>query len=681
MSNPAPLVSVIVPLLEWNRYVQKTLASLAEQTYRHLDIVLVASEGVSVESPWPLHTVNSRKISDLLNEGLKLVKGDYITFLTSPDLYHPERVQRCVDRLLAEKAEFLFTKVQPLDPMGNALPWEDGFWRWKQCYEFNLDMETTIGFNLLRENVTVAVGNLFVSKKVAERVSFRDLFYYAYDFALRALLIAEPVFFKEELYFYRVLEGDKSYALALNDEIRTLHMDYLIQILQPPENKMAPCHHYWPIGFAHFRNQLKIDASFLQMLEELAPVPKPVAKIAEKKNYGRKISILVHDLSLTGIPRVAADLALALKREGFAPNIIAFKDGPLKAFFHTQGMPVSVIPFPFEKGRRLKTVCFFLALVWTVFRKCHKTTLGIGSLVWPAMLLNALTFPFRKLIWYVHDSFAPEAVIEESRYFKLFQRCLKKKNLRFWFGSNATRFIWQKAEVDGELLYWSGIPHNMQLRKPKELKKILSVGTGYPRKGAHFLVDAFITCVREKKIPADVTLKIVGFSDTLPHYTDFVSELAAKIRCAGLEKRISLLKEAPEELLETLYDESDLYVQPSFMECLPLTLLKAMSKAMPSITTDVDGCVEAIEDGVNGLICPPRNCQILAQKLAEAIHNPEKAQEMGRRAQESFNQRFAFEMTMPLILEALKRENGKPAYFTKYAHDTNKKFMPLRHPC
>jgi len=357
----------------------------------------------------------------------------------------------------------------------------------------------------------------------------------------------------------------------------------------------------------------------------------------------------------------------------------------LRAFFENEGMPIDVIAFKigrFEQSNKLKKLLSFVALGWTIFRKCEKTTIGITAFVWPVMLITVLAFPFRKFFWYLHDSYAPEAAISQGFSFQLYQRCLKQKSLRFWFGSNATRFIWQKAEVNGELLYWSGIPRNEQPRKPKDsLKKVLSAGTGYPRKGAHVLVDAFISCVKEKKIPEDVALKIVGFSDDLKNHCDFVSEIVVKIKLAGLEKRISLIKTVSETELDSLYDESDLYVQPSFMECLPLAVLKAMSKGMPVITTDVDGCVEAIEDDVNGFTCPPRNAKILAEKLAEAINHPEKAHKMGCLAQETFNQKFSLEVTKPLILEALKRENSAVPYFTKYSRDTNKKFTPLSNQC
>jgi len=50
-------------------------------------------------------------------------------------------------------------------------------------------------------------------------------------------------------------------------------------------------------------------------------------------------------------------------------------------------------------------------------------------------------------------------------------------------------------------------------------------------------------------------------------------------------------------VLETYFDEATIYVQASLMEGVPLALLAAMSRSLPIVTTDVDGCKEAVVDG------------------------------------------------------------------------------------
>lgn len=64
-----------------------------------------------------------------------------------------------------------------------------------------------------------------------------------------------------------------------------------------------------------------------------------------------------------------------------------------------------------------------------------------------------------------------------------------------------------------------------------------------------------------------------------------------------------------------IFAQSHIVVLPSYREGLPRVLLEAGAVGRPIITTDVAGCNEVVENGVNGYIVPVKS----AQKLAEAI--------------------------------------------------------------
>ena len=76
--------------------------------------------------------------------------------------------------------------------------------------------------------------------------------------------------------------------------------------------------------------------------------------------------------------------------------------------------------------------------------------------------------------------------------------------------------------------------------------------------------------------------------------------------------------------------QAHLVVLPSYREGLPLTLAEASSVGRACITTDVPGCREVIQDGVNGWLVPVRDSNALAKAMTEAIENPD---ELNRRAQ------------------------------------------------
>jgi len=59
-------------------------------------------------------------------------------------------------------------------------------------------------------------------------------------------------------------------------------------------------------------------------------------------------------------------------------------------------------------------------------------------------------------------------------------------------------------------------------------------------------------------------------------------------------------------------------VLPSYYrEGVPRVILEAMSMGKPVVTTDMPGCRDAVEDGKNGLLVPPKNSQALAEAICD----------------------------------------------------------------
>ena len=76
-----------------------------------------------------------------------------------------------------------------------------------------------------------------------------------------------------------------------------------------------------------------------------------------------------------------------------------------------------------------------------------------------------------------------------------------------------------------------------------------------------------------------------------------------------------------------------MFVLPSYYkEGFPRTILEAMSMAKPSVVSDCDGCVEAIEDGVSGLITKMKDPNDLASKISTLLEDGSLATKMGQNA-------------------------------------------------
>ena len=100
-----PLISVIVPVYNVERSLDRCVRSITEQTYRHLEIILV-DDGSPDECPrmcdeWAgrddrirvVHKPNGG-LSDARNAGLNAMHGDFVAFVDSDDYVEPDYVGR-----------------------------------------------------------------------------------------------------------------------------------------------------------------------------------------------------------------------------------------------------------------------------------------------------------------------------------------------------------------------------------------------------------------------------------------------------------------------------------------------------------------------------------------------------------------------------------------------------------
>lgn len=91
------------------------------------------------------------------------------------------------------------------------------------------------------------------------------------------------------------------------------------------------------------------------------------------------------------------------------------------------------------------------------------------------------------------------------------------------------------------------------------------------------------------------------------------SAMEKKTRELKVEDRVVFLGQRND--IPELLSACDLFVLPSLLEGLPLSVLEAMCASKPVIATDIDGINEIIIDGENGLLVPPANSNALAEKI------------------------------------------------------------------
>ena len=107
---------------------------------------------------------------------------------------------------------------------------------------------------------------------------------------------------------------------------------------------------------------------------------------------------------------------------------------------------------------------------------------------------------------------------------------------------------------------------------------------------------------------------------------------------------------------------ASVFVLPSwYREGLPRTILEAMATGRAVVTTDMPGCREPIDPGVNGYIVPPRDAEALAMAMERFLLRPELVARMGGRARETAVERFSVERVNDILLSTMRLRADVPS--------------------
>ena len=94
--------------------------------------------------------------------------------------------------------------------------------------------------------------------------------------------------------------------------------------------------------------------------------------------------------------------------------------------------------------------------------------------------------------------------------------------------------------------------------------------------------------------------------------------------------------------MKPFYAMASCVVLPSYHEGMSNVLLEAAASGRPLITSDIPGCREAVEDGVSGLLCPPKDADALYETMQRFAQLPTDLRaEMGRCSRQLMERKFS----------------------------------------
>ncbi|WP_081859854.1 MULTISPECIES: glycosyltransferase [unclassified Microbacterium] len=144
------------------------------------------------------------------------------------------------------------------------------------------------------------------------------------------------------------------------------------------------------------------------------------------------------------------------------------------------------------------------------------------------------------------------------------------------------------------------------------------VGRLHPDKGVDTLMEALRICA-QRSISAQ--LLVVGAQEGVNVETDIDGPVDIPVHAAGFVQDVRPLLRA-----------MDILVLPSRREGFPNVVLEAGAMKVPAIVSDATGCVDAVIDGVTGLVAPVGDAQALAVALETLLTDADRRESLGAAA-------------------------------------------------
>ena len=108
--------------------------------------------------------------------------------------------------------------------------------------------------------------------------------------------------------------------------------------------------------------------------------------------------------------------------------------------------------------------------------------------------------------------------------------------------------------------------------------------------------------------------------------------------------------------VETVIAQSDIVVLPSHGgEGVPKILIEAAAMEKPLVATDVPGCRDVVESGINGFLVPAKASKPLADAIEQLLEKPEMCRAMGIAGRSKISQEFDVKIVVRKTLEVYKR--------------------------
>ena len=161
---------------------------------------------------------------------------------------------------------------------------------------------------------------------------------------------------------------------------------------------------------------------------------------------------------------------------------------------------------------------------------------------------------------------------------------------------------------------------------PKGVVVLTTIGFNIRIKGFDILVRSIQSLMDSNRLKNDIIVLVIGISEN----SEDSNSLRQLIAEAGLNRKIMSLGIRND--INDILNISDIYLQPSRTEGLPLSIMEALNYSLPVIGTRVGGIPEIVHEGENGYLFEKENIEELADRIEILVNNREVREMMGRKS-------------------------------------------------
>jgi len=225
---------------------------------------------------------------------------------------------------------------------------------------------------------------------------------------------------------------------------------------------------------------------------------------------------------------------------------------------------------------------------------------------------------------------------------------LRFKNVKFlgkliyWFGimlTHKTICVSEKTKRDIE--GWPFIKNKLvvihngisSFELAQRIDKSFTVGTIaelHKIKGLDILLSAWKKFVKNR----DAKLVIIGEGEEMQNLQNMANNL-------DIYKTVTFRGYVGDA--RSLLSNFDIFCMPSRSEAMPYALLEAGLAGLPVIASEVGGIPEIIESGINGVLVPPGNSEVIFSSLILLADDAELRKRLGTNLKFSIQENFSFE--------------------------------------